>query len=78
MADTISLTCSSCRHWSKVPRQSIGDPDRGDCLEGPPHCTSVVNQMGQVIGQISAYPQLRDTFPACHRFAPALKVLSDG
>ena len=70
-------TCSTCRHWFKMPPPPAqrgpalltgqAQPEMGQCREGPPHLTILPNGV-----QVSDYPPVSAGFPACGHYAPVL------
>ena len=60
--------CGSCHHWKARPidPNNLGAVRQGECREGPPSLTIVFAPNGQQL-QISGYPGLPVTFPACDR-----------
>lgn len=67
-------TCGTCRHWHAGPRNTmdLGQPQQGDCREGPPHATSLPNPPQMMM--FCNYPRLPATFPACSRHQPKVEI----
>lgn len=63
-------TCGTCRFWYKAPADPLNltAPTQGECREGPPACTAVVDARGQ-IHRVMLHPLLPDAYPACGRHA---------
>ena len=67
----LEMTCGTCRHWIKHPTtaMTLGQPERGDCREGPPSMVALGAAPGRNQVQIQAlYPVVAPDFPACSRW----------